>query len=157
MTHWWRQRLAELAAASVMATVIITVASFVAQRQREITPASAWFQINEVFVPDYRTGIPGAVTYDVVTLERFESFRIVEVQRAATSGVWLSVCAGAVIETRDPQTVIENKTVSWDWLLGTSCEMPPGAYRLRLTYAMSRPGWPAKRAFALSNVFHVRG
>lgn len=150
-----KTRLYEVTVAILAATVIIFAARFVADRQRAMTPASSWFQINEVFIPDFTAGGNPAVVYDTVTLEPFESFRIVEVQSQAQSGMWVSVCAGAAIEAKDPKIVIQNKTVSWDWLLGNACRVPPGEYRLRVTFAMSRPGWPAKRAFALSNVFTV--
>ena len=150
-----RSRLIEFATAFISAGLIILFSQFVADKQRAMTPASAWFQINEIFVPDHKFGESVAILYDVVVLDDFESFRIVEVQRQSSSGVWTSVCAAATVESKDPRTIIENKTVSWQWLTGDSCALIPNEYRLRVTFAMSRPGWPAKRAFALSNVFRV--
>lgn len=156
MSEKVKARLIEIAVAFFAATAIILLAQFAAERQRASTPASLWFQVNEIFVPDFVHGDRVAVVYDTVTLDTFESFRIVEVQRQSKAGVWSSVCAGATIEMKDPRIVIENKTVSWEWLVGSACDVPPGEYRLRVTFAMSRPGWPAKRAFALSNVFIVK-
>lgn len=152
-----KSRLIEFAAAFVSAALIILFSQFVADKQRALTPASAWFQINEIFVPDHKVGDDAAILYDVVVLDEFESFRIVEVQRQSPAGVWASVCAAATVEVKDPRTLIENKTVSWQWLTGDSCALTPNVYRLRVTFAMSRPGWPAKRAFTLSNTFTVSG
>ena len=152
----WKKFALELVAAVAMAAVIVTVAQLVADRQRALTPADSWFQVNEIFVPDFATGANPALVYDIVALEPFDSFRIVEVQRQTESGLWRTVCSGASVYAVDPRTVWPSDKATWDWLLAGSCAMEPARYRLRITYTMSRLGWPAKRAFALSNEFNVR-
>lgn len=152
---WWKHRLFELLAALGMASFIIVVSQAVASRQREMVPALAWFQVNEVFVPDHQQGQDPVLVYDRNVLEPFEGFVIAEVQEQAQSGVWITMCSGSSIRDFHPNEVIENNTVSWSWFIGNACEVEPGQYRLRVTYTMSRPGWPAKRVFVLSNQFNV--
>lgn len=153
--NWWKHRFFELLAALGMASFIIVISQAVAERQRDLVPALAWFQVNEVFVPDHEMGQDPVLVYDRNVLEPFEGFVITEVQRQADSGVWITVCSGTTIRSFDPGELIENNTVSWSWFIGNACEVRPGAYRLRITYTMTRIGWPAKRTFVLSNQFVV--
>lgn len=152
---WWKPRFFESLAALGMASFIIVISQAVAERQRELVPALSWFQVNEVFVPDHVQGQDPVLVYDRNVLEPFEGFVIVEVQEQASSGVWITTCSGSTIRDFNPREVIENNTVSWEWFIGNACEVEPGQYRLRVTYTMTRPGWPAKRVFVLSNQFNV--
>ena len=152
----WKKFALELAAALAMASVIVTVAQLVADRQRALTPAESWFQVNEIFVPDFEAGGNPTLVYDTVALEPFDAFRIVEVQRQAQSGLWETVCSAAEVYPVNPASVWVSDKVTWGWLLAGSCVMEPARYRLRVTYTLSRLGWPAKRVFAISNEFNVR-
>lgn len=155
--HWAILRTGELASAVALAGAIITVSHVVAERQKLSTPAEAWLQVNEIFVPDHHEDQDFAVVYDANTRERFDFFRITEVQQKSEQGIWVTACSGSTIGTSEPGAVLVNNTVTWGWLVGQSCSMPAGAYRLRVTYSLSKPGWPIKRVFVLSNVFNVRG
>lgn len=155
--HWAILRTGELAAAVALAGAIITVSHVVAERQKIATPAEAWLQVNEIFVPDHAPDQDFAVVYDATTRESFDFFRIAEVQQKTEQGIWITVCSGSTLGSSEPSAVLVNNTVTWGWLVGPSCTMPPGDYRLRVTYSLSKPGWPIKRVFVLSNVFNVRG
>ena len=153
---WWQRRFFELLAALGMASFIIVISQAVAERQQELVPPSAWFMVNEVFVPDFTAGEDPVLIYDRNVLERFDGFVIVEVQSPTSAGLWVTTCSGSTIRDFSPDEVISNNTVTWSWFIGNSCEVEPGQYRLRITYTMTRPGWPAKRIFVLSNQFNVR-
>lgn len=152
---WWKLRLFETGIALVLSTSLIAVSGVVADRQKGAIPAAAWLRVNEVYVPDHPSGSNPAMIYDRVIGDSFEGFWIVEVQRQTYTGLWGTVCSGSGVSQYVPGKVIENNTVTWDWFVGDACPVPPGLYRLRITYTLSKPGWPPKRVFALSNEFKV--
>lgn len=152
---WWKLRIAETVVAIVLATCLIAVAGVVADRQRTAVPASAWLRVNEIYVPDHPVGSNPAMIYDRIVGEEFEGFWIVEVQRQTYTGLWTTTCSGSGVSNYSPGKIIENNTVSWGWFVGEKCPVPPGLYRLRITYTLSKPGWPPKRVFVLSNEFKV--
>lgn len=152
---WWRARFAEGAVALVIATVVIQLAGEVSDRQKYLLPASAWFVVNEVYVPDFPVGEPPDILYDREIYENFDAFWIVEVQKQTPNGLWTTVCSGNGVNEYDPSEVIPGNTVSWPWFINADCMILPGTYRLKTTYTMTRPGWPQKRLFNLSNEFRV--
>lgn len=153
---WWKHRFFELLAALGLASFVIVISQAVAERQQELVPANSWLMVNEIFVPDFLSGQDVVLIYDRNILEPFEGFMIAEVQSQSSTGLWLTMCSGSTVRDFFPGEVIENNTVSWSWFIGNACEVDPGQYRLRVTYTMTRPGWPAKRIFVLSNRFNVR-
>lgn len=152
---WWRSRLVELSVAIIISVGVVQLSGEVADRQKELMPASAWFVINEVYVPDHPAGSDPNVIYDREIHENFDAFWIVESQRQTPNGLWTTVCTGDGVNEYDPSEVIPDNTVSWAWYTNTKCISPPGTYRLRTTYTMTRPGWPQKRVFSLSNEFQI--
>lgn len=154
---WWRSRLGETAAALVIVFVVIQLSAQLANRQKTLLPASAWFVVNEIYVPDFYPGEYPNVLYDRVIRENFDGFWIVEVQRdtSRSGGLWTTVCSGSGVNEYDPAEVIPDNTVSWAWFTNTECDMDPGVHRLKATYTMTRIGWPQKRIFALSNEFRI--
>lgn len=153
---WWRARFGELAVALVMVAVIVQLSGEIADRQKELLPASSWLVVNEVYVPDFEKGQYPDIIYDRIIQENFDAFWIVEVQQTSENGLWSTVCSGNGVNEYDPAEVIPGNTVSWLWFTNTECAMEPGTYRLKITYTMARPGWPQKRLFVLSNEFFVR-
>lgn len=152
---WWKHRFFELLAALGMTAFVVVISQSVANRQREVVPSSAWFQVNEIFVPDHRQGQDPILVYDRNVIEPFEGFVIIEVQEQSSKGFWVSTCSGSTIRDFSPGEIIQNNTVTWSWFVGSQCEPRAGVFRLRVTYTMTRPGWPAKRVFVLSNAFTV--
>jgi hypothetical protein len=153
---WWRSRFIELSAALVIVSAVISLSGEVATRQRELLPADAWLTINEVYVPNFAIGANPEMIYDRVIHENFDGFWIVEAQTATPKGLWMTECSGNGVNEYDPTEVIPDNTVTWDWYSNGTCDLDkPGKYRLKTTYTMTRPGWPQKRIFSLSNVFTV--
>jgi len=152
---WWRSRLGETAVALVIVAVVVQLSGEIAERQKELLPASSWLVVNEVYVPDFEQGDYPNIIYDREIQENFDAFWIVEVQRTSDVGLWSTVCSGSGVNEYDPAEVIPDNTVSWVWFTNTECDMDPGVHRLKTTYTMTRPGWPQKRLFVLSNEFNV--
>jgi len=157
MKNWsfWRARLGEVAVALVIATGVIQVSREVTDRQKELLPASAWLVVNEVYVPDFPVGTEPMILYDREIRENFDAFWIVEAQRKTDAGLWTTTCSGNGVNEYDPEEVIPDNRVSWPWFMNAECTLLPGEYRLKTTYVMTRPGWPQKRLFNLSNEFEV--
>jgi hypothetical protein len=148
-------RTAEVAVALFLASVTIQVVTFAHEQRRDSVPATKWFKVNEVFVPDHTVGQNPPVIYDRMVFEGFRGFKLAEVQRRDIDGLMFTECSGAEINEYAVEDVIPEKTVSFDWLVGRPCAVGPGTYRLRISYDLRRDGWPPKQLSVLSNVFTV--
>lgn len=153
---WWRSRLVETASALVIAIGVIQLSGTVAERQKALLPAESWLTVNEVFVPNFAAGTDPEIIYDRTIHENFSAFWIAEVQHPNDNGLWTTVCTGNGVNEYDPSEVIPNNTVRLLWFTNGTCgKLRPGSYRIKTTYAMTRPGWPEKRLFVLSDTFRV--
>lgn len=159
---WWRLRLIELSFALIVVYVVIQLAQAVGerqeallQRQKDLLPASAWFEVHEIYVPDHEVGSNPLLKYDRTIHESFTGFWIVEVQLVRPDGLFTNVCSGDGVNDYDLDEILENDEVTWEWMLDRPCAVPDGQYRLRASYVMTRPDWPEKRVMAYSNVFRV--
>lgn len=150
-----RRRLTELMAAVVIVAGILYIANQISQRQRANLPAEAWFVVNEIFVPDHVQGSNPQLIYDRTILAPFLGFWVVEVQKQEENGLFSLVCQGSAISDYTPDDYIPENKVTWEWLIGKPCEIPPGKYRLRASWKMKRADWPEKQYVALSNIFEV--
>lgn len=95
---WWRARLGETAAAVVIAFVVIQLSHEVADRQKALMPPSAWFVVNEIYVPDHVAGENPDIIYDREIRENFDAFWIAEIQRKTrkrSSRTTRSRCSGS--------------------------------------------------------------
>lgn len=152
---WWREKLVELLLAVIVAYMVVQVSLLIGARNKNLLPASAWFQVNDIFVPDHTTGTNPTMIYDRSVREDFKGFWIVEVQQVRTDGLFSHACGGFGTSLYSTDEVIEKNEVTWDWFIGRPCAVAPGHYRLRVSYAMRRTGWPEKELTAISNVFTV--
>jgi hypothetical protein len=154
---WWKRRLIELAIALTISSGVIHLGVAVSARQKELTPPNAWLAVREIYVPDFRVDEFPNLIYDREIRSNFHGYWIVEVQRQTVEGLWSTSCSGDGVNEYDPSEVIPNNTVSWSWFIGNDCSglLEPGRHRLKVSYSMTRPGWPEKRITAFSNEFEV--
>lgn len=153
--HWWRNLTVEILVALFLTLLVIQISGMVSQRQKELLPASAWFEINDIFVPDHTIGSNPQIIYDRIIHEAFTGFWIVEVQRVGDDGLYRPVCSGSGVSRYELDETLDPSVVTWEWMIGRPCLVPPGQYRLRVSYKLEQPGWPTKEAFATSNWFFV--
>lgn len=155
----WREfvwhRFTELVMAAILFYGVTEFSERMDQREQDMTPASAWFKVNEVYVPDHEVGSNPPVIYDRQIIESFRGFFLVEVQRKLENGLWWSACSGSGISDYEAGEAIPSNTVDWNWFVYRDCPVPPGIYRLRTSWEMKRPGWPVKNVVSLSNEFTV--
>lgn len=150
-------RMMELSVAIVIVWGVIQITTFIHSTQRQMVRAEQWLSVREIFVPDHVTGSNPEIVYDRIIHEPFRGFWVVEVQgreRDSYAGN-RPVCSGAGVSDYDPDDVIPGSVVTWEWFIGRTCAVPPGEYRLRITYDLTRINWPAKQVVAFSNVFTV--
>ena len=118
----------------------------------------AWWEVNEIFVPDHVEGSNPEMVYDRTVREDHRGFWVAEVQRVvvgAKGTVFSQACTGSGVDDYETTDFIPGNTVTWNWFLGRPCVVPPGEYRIQLTKDMTKPGWPVKQSRDLSNVFTV--
>lgn len=148
-------RLAEVSVALVVVWLVIQISSFIQDARREIVSPSAWFEVREIFVPDHVEGSNPQVIYDRAIHEEFRGFWVVEVQRREPDGTTYMVCSGSGVNDYEPEASIPENRVAWAWFIGRPCVIPEGAYRLRVSYDLTRLGWPLKQIVVVSNNFRV--
>lgn len=161
---FWKDRLTELALAGLVTMAVIQTTDMLSQRERDILPPSAWFQVHEVFVPDFTEGENPMILYDRIIREEFRGFFVVEVQRQLENGLWFADCSGSGVNDYTPEDALPQAAdtpgnyVTLDWFInraGSPCRPEPGEYRLRTSYELSRPNWPVKTTLNISNVFTI--
>lgn len=153
---FWRTRLLELAVATVLAIGVIYASNgFTAQYRKSVLP-SAWFVVNELFVPDHVAGDNPNMLYDRLVRQPFTGFRVVEVQKEEPGGLFSATCQGSGLSTYDTDDFNFANTVKWNWFVGDDCLVEPGRYRLRVRWSIRVDGWPEKQVVTTSNIFEVR-
>ena len=152
---WFKHRIAEASLAAFVVFLIVQFKDQIDARQRDALPASAWFQVNEIFVPDFRAGENPEMIYDRTVREDFRGFFVVEVQQQQANGLWFAACSGSGASDYEQTDAIPDRTVDFSWFVNRDCSLNPGTYRLRVSWDMRRVGWPTKTTVALSNIFQI--
>lgn len=152
---WVKLRLTEISVALLVVWLVIQISTFVHSTQRQLVNPSSWFEVREIHVPDHASGSNPQITYDRIILEPFRGFWVVEAQQRDDAGMIHSACSGSGVSDYDPEEIIPGGRVSWVWFVGRACTLPPGEYRLRVSWDMTRPDWPVKQIVNFSNTFLV--
>ncbi len=155
---FWVSRAMETLIALGLAAFIITIWEYRDAEQRASIPASEWWIVNDIYVPDHEVGSNPDMIYDREILVAHRGFWVAEVQRQDPNqwkGVFFAACTGSGVNDYDVDEGIPNDTVSWEWFFGRPCAVPPGTYRIQLTKDMTVPGYPVKQSKNYSNTFRV--
>lgn len=155
--RWFKFRMIELAVAlPILACSLYLIQNIQDQRKLGV-PASAWFSVTDIFVPDHASGEDVTMTYDRTIKEEVRGFWLIEAQRQDNaSGSFVSECSASGISEYEPQDYIPNNQVKWSWFMGDKClELPGGTYRLRGSWVLRRPSWPDKKIATYSNLFKI--
>lgn len=158
--RWWFTRFWETLMAA--AFVYLLTSWIVAREDRRFDdlPPTEWFEVFEIYVPDHEVGSNPIVGYDREIKVNFDGFWIAEVQqrnllKGSETG-FFAACSGSGTNHYETTDYLDPDLVTWEWFLGRPCVVPPGTYRIVVTYDMRRPGdTRVKRYRVLSNVFEV--
>lgn len=121
---------------------------------RESTPATEWFSVRNISVPDFVKGDDPAVVYDREIRQPFSATWNVEVHPATASSDY-PVCTGSGTNLYKPNETLPENGVTLSWLVGRVCDLPEGQYNLEVNYEIRPAGYPAKQYSATSNIFRV--
>lgn len=155
---FWRSRVIELVVA-MMSVYLLT--AYIEKReltQRAAVPASDWFVVEELFIPDHEVGSNPQIVYARQIRQPFRGFWVAEAQQRGEddrSAGFFTQCTGSGTNDYELTDILPNDRVSWSWFFDRPCVIPPGTYRVVVSYDMMRPDYPVKRQEARSNVFRV--
>ena len=141
--------------ALVLVAGVVQLSTAFDERHRDRVPVSDWFEVDEIYVPDHKAGSNPLMIYDREVNRDFTGFWIAEVQRVKPGALFQHECSGFGTSQYSTDETIENNEVTWEWFLGRPCAIPPGRYRLRVSYTLKVAGWPEKDLTVTSNVFTV--
>lgn len=156
--RWLASRSTELVIALVVVYIGIGLTEYRQAMKREAVPASDWFEITEIFVPDHAVGSNPDMIYGRTIHVAHRGFWVAEVQRVnpgGHEGVFQNACTGSGVNEYEEDEVLIEQTVTWSWFFGRPCRVGPGVYRVKLTRDMAIPGWPVKKTDDWSNTFRV--
>jgi len=157
--RWWFSRLTELFVASALAYLTVNMIVYREALQKADIPATDWFVLQEIYVPDHVEGSNPGMIYDRLILESHRGFWVAEVQKVnpgGREGVFQNYCSGSGVDDYDIVDVLgPDGTVNWNWFFGRPCAVGPGTYRIQLTRDMTKPDFPVKQMRGWSNTFRV--
>lgn len=157
--RWWMTRMGEIVIALALFYITVSLMEYRDAVSKADVPASDWFVLEEIYVPDHEVGSNPSMVYDRDILVDHRGFWVAEAQRInpdGQNGVFRNACSGSGVDDYDKDEVLgKDDAVSWEWFFGRPCTIPPGTYRIQLTRDMTKPGYPVKQMRGWSNTFHV--
>ncbi len=157
--RWFVRRATEAFIALTLAYLTVHLIEYREAVKRADVPATDWFILDEIYVPDHDEGSDPTMVYARRILTDHRGFWVAEAQRVnpdGRQGVFQNVCSGSGLDDYDTTEVLGvGNTVSWSWFFGRPCRLPPGTYRIQLTRDMSKTGFPVKQTRDWSNTFHI--
>ena len=128
------------------------------QAAYEALPATDWFFVRELMVPDFVVGENPVINYDRTILKDFPGRFKIQITEAKEKGALICVNSKDVdyIAGRQPPAV-----VTFGWLFGDaewpacSARLVPGSYQGRVTWEIHERHRPVKELVVRMNVFNV--
>jgi len=156
---WFFTRPLELTAAF---TVVFLLTSYLDQREQDrfnSTAETEWFEVTELFVPDHEVGGNPLLAYDREIRKPFRGYWVAEIKSRDShnsEGRFFTACTGNGQSDYGADDMLDPAKVTWEWFLGRPCDVPPGIYRMEVTWDMKVPEFDrVKRYTVLSNPFTV--
>jgi hypothetical protein len=157
--RWLATKVVEVLLAGLL---VFLFTSYLQQREADrfdAIPATDWFEVNELFVPDFEFGQDPLLAYERDIRRPFQGFWVAEVESRdaqVTPERFFAACTGSGTNNYDPADYLDPAKVTWSWFLDRPCHIPPGTYRMVVTWDMKIEGSDrVKRYRAMSNVFTV--
>ena len=124
------------------------------QQQLAERPATDWFTVNFIAIPDFRTGEDPTISYDRTILQPFFGRWFAEINRVGTSRADLA-CEGSGTRSYTPGDPLPDP-VTLSWLMQKDCHLMPGQYQVIIKWQIDRPGIQMQAVDeATSHVFRV--
>ena len=148
----WRKRVLEFGLALVIFLLFMNLIPLWQDYKNTALPVSAWFEVHDIVVPNHAQASNPSVVYDRTIHEAINGAWTVEVQENKEG--FPNVCQGSGRSTYSPDSQLPDP-LTWAWMIGKSCAVPPGIYRWEVSYTFSRDSYPDKSAVFYSNFFEV--
>lgn len=146
-------RLAEVGVALAIVWILVQIFGFYRDFTRDSVPATAFFEVIELHVPDHRAGQDPQIDYDRTIVRPFRGFWVAEIQERAGDGT-RAVCFRPGAANYDPEDRLP-ENVSLGWFLHSLCDLEPGTYRIQVGWDILAEGYPLKQVSFFSNWFTV--
>lgn len=118
------------------------------------TPATDWFSVRNISVPDFIEGDDPIIIYDRDIKKPFSATWSVEAH-GATASTNYAICTGSGTNKYEPGETLPESGVKLSWFIGKECSLPEGAYNLEVNYEIRPAGYPPKVYTATSNIFNI--
>lgn len=121
---------------------------------KEEVPATDFFVVRNISVPDFIEDTDPMVVYDRTIKEVFNATWTLEVI-STVPGENYAVCTGSGVNHYTPDKELPKEGVRLSWLLGKDCGLRAGQYTIQAHYEIRPEGFPTKNYSATSNIFNV--
>ena len=124
------------------------------QWTRDVTPASAWFEVNGVTVSNAQVGQPIIMNVSRTIHAPFHARWVATVRRIRDDGLELACSSSGENDYRTANVLPKPLTLDW-WTHPIVCKLEPGRYRLDTLWLLDVQGYPVKTVSAQSNIFEI--
>jgi hypothetical protein len=150
--HW-----RDLAYILVIGASLMWLTGQVQQYRRDTAPASDYFVVNQIGIPNFTLGENPVVLYDREVKQAFSGSFTAEIQDAANLNV---ICPSTKTFNYDPAKQLPREGVTLSWLMYREplpdCKPPVGTYRVEICWTINRIDAVPVRMCEHSNTFSVR-
>jgi len=150
--HW-----KDVAYILVIGAMLMWGTTQVKQYIRDTAPASDYFVVNQIGIPNFTVGENPKILYDRVVLQDFSATFTAEIQDASTLQ---AVCTSTKTVNYSPDKDLPKDGPTLSWLMYREplpdCQPPVGTYRVQICWTIERLDAIPARMCANSNTFSVR-
>jgi hypothetical protein len=141
----------------LIGALLMWITTQVQQHFRNTAPASDYFEVNQIGVPNFTVGENPKILYDRVVKQDFTAEFTAEIQDASSLQ---PVCTSTktVNYTPEKELPVDGPTLSWLMYREPlpDCVPPVGTYRVHICWTIERLNAIPVRMCAHSNTFSVR-
>jgi len=120
---------------------------------KEAAPATDFFVVNTLSIPDFVEGTDPVMVYDRTIKKDFLGTFMVEI-RATTATANYTVCSNSGSRSYTVGKKLP-ETITLKWFVDRDCGLLAGQYVAETTWKIEAQGYPMKEYSAVSNVFRV--
>lgn len=152
VAQMFKDRTVELLVAALLFFVGGFVFSWVHRVDVATEPASAWFTVDAMVIPDHRVGENPVIDFERTIKKSMTGRWSVETQKFNGSR-WVTVCRGSGISNYSIDEDLP-RPITLNWYRG-ACETEPGLYRLQTVWLFSDGTGLTRSVQNESNDFNV--
>ena len=139
--------------AAIVGTIALIAWFSYSDAAKQAVPATDFFTVRELNIPDYVEGQDPVVVYDRTIKQEFLGTFVVEIHKADPTANY-AVCSNSAVRTYKTGEK-RPETVTLKWFVDRDCGLTPGQYVIETTWKIEAEGYPDKEYSAVSNVFRV--